>query len=227
MYDWKVNDVFDGSGFLTKATNHFGLRGSLLPEFDKSFLLENVARMIYFTSTTIHFVLSKIYCRQHCHRKLLLRARMLVIRGFFFVREESVSQSENESKGSNTSNLYSANRSAHNQPSCQAPQIVSAPTNTRRPSRMTRKASSATSSTKRRRPTLARLERPPAPCARPTGSQSQRPRNSTGLQSPIRQQPTDSARSGAVRRISSLCRLCTIDVSCPRCGQTRCGQCTP
>ena len=86
MYDWKVNDVFDGSGFLTKATNHFGLRGSLLPEFDKSFLLENVARMIYFTSTTTH-------CRQHCHRKLLLRARVLVIRGFFFVREESVSQS--------------------------------------------------------------------------------------------------------------------------------------
>ena len=31
---------------------------------------------------------------------------------FFFMREESVSQSENESKGSNTSNLYSANRSA-------------------------------------------------------------------------------------------------------------------
>ena len=58
---------------------------------------------------------------------------------------------------------------AHCLPTCQAHlTIASAPANTQRPSRTTRKASTATASAKRRRPTLARPERHRPLCFRPT-----------------------------------------------------------
>ena len=78
--------MFGRSGFLSQATNHWGLRGCVLnTKFGHQYdvtpvicsyqnstgrLRWKVCRRNYFTSTTTHFVPFQSYCRQCCHRQL-------------------------------------------------------------------------------------------------------------------------------------------------------------